>query len=320
MPHSFVTIDTSDDLDMAPPTVQSNNAAKRTLLLAPPSFATQEEKLRDLFTTFDRSTSDLQMLDRLSAGFVSLPSNTYDLVLVLTDTDGTRRSEALPLLTRELYTALVPAMKAGSKLQTQDNIFGASESREAVLAGLVPKEGGFEKPDNTASVAVPLRFGAKKAAAKKNVAPPPPPPVIDFTDDLGKDDELIDEDTLLSEEDLKRPVVPRKSAPHNLIFNVPFADSPKAPECQPKAGKRRRACKDCTCGLAAQLEAEDAERRANADQGLNTLKLQADDLNELDFTVQGKTGSCGNCALGDAFRCAGVSTLLDQPTYGDLRC
>lgn len=209
MPHSSVTIDLSDDLDMAPPSFKSNDAAKRTLLLAPPSFATQEEKLRNLFTTFDRSTTDLQMLDRLSAGFVSLPSNTYDLVLVLTDTDSTRRSEALPLLTRELYTALVPAMKTGAKLQTQDNFFGASEAREAVLAGLVHKDGGFEKPDTTAAVAVPLRFGAKKAAAKKNV--PPPPPVIDFTDDLGNDDELIDEDTLLSAEDMKRPVVPRKS-------------------------------------------------------------------------------------------------------------
>ncbi|KAJ9302362.1 hypothetical protein DTO271G3_1228 [Paecilomyces variotii] len=293
MPHSSVTIDTSDDLDMAPPSFKSNDAAKRTLLLAPPSFATQEEKLRNLFTTFDRSTTDLQMLDRLSAGFVSLPSNTYDLVLVLTDTDGTQRSEALPLLTRELYTALVPAMKTGAKLQTQDNFFGASEGREAVLAGLVHKDGGFEKPDTTAAVAVPLRFGAKKAAEKKNV--PPPPPVIDFTDDLGNDDELIDEDTLLSEEDMKRPVVP-------------------PPECQPKAGKRRRACKDCTCGLAAQLEAEDAERRAKADQGLDTLKLQADDLNELDFTVQGKTGSCGNCALGDAFRCAGCP-FIGMPAF-----
>jgi hypothetical protein len=83
-----------------------------------------------------------------------------------------------------------------------------------------------------------------------------------------------------------------------------------APECQPKTGRRRRACKDCTCGLADRLEAEDKERRANADKNLNVLKLQSDDLAELDFTVEGKTtGSCGSCALGDAFRCAGCPYL-----------
>lgn len=83
--------------------------------------------------------------------------------------------------------------------------------------------------------------------------------------------------------------------------NKPFA----APECRPKSGKRRRACKDCTCGLKEKIEAEDTSRRANADNALNTLKLGADDLAEVDFTVQGKVGSCGNCALGDAFRCDG---------------
>lgn len=77
-----------------------------------------------------------------------------------------------------------------------------------------------------------------------------------------------------------------------------------ATECKPKA-KRRRACKDCTCGLAQRLEAEDNQKRADADKALQTLKLQADDLAEVDFTVQGKVGSCGNCSLGDAFRCDG---------------
>lgn len=85
-----------------------------------------------------------------------------------------------------------------------------------------------------------------------------------------------------------------------------------ATNCQPQ--KRRRPCKDCTCGLAAKLEAEDSERRAKADDGLRGLKLDANDLNEVDFTVRGKTGSCNNCSLGDAFRCS-TCPYLGLPAF-----
>ncbi|KAL4912881.1 Fe-S cluster assembly protein dre2 [Aspergillus aurantiobrunneus] len=290
MAPSIVSIDTTPDSDMAPAPSKPAEPSKRTLLLAPPSITTQEDKLRDLFTTYDRNTTDLQMLDRVSAGFVSLSPNTYDLVLILTDSDGTRRTEALQLLKREVYAAVLPAMKSGGKLQTQDNFFGEAEEREAVLAGLVKSQSGFEKSDAGNGAAVPLKLGRKKKTAPTPApAPAPvvqPPPIISSEDNDLNDEELIDEDTLLSADDLKRPIV-------------------QPPECRPKPGKRRRACKDCTCGLSARIEAEDKDRRENADKNLNVMKLESDDLNELDFTVQGKTGSCGSCALGDAFRCDG---------------
>ncbi|ERF68080.1 Fe-S cluster assembly protein dre2 [Endocarpon pusillum Z07020] len=292
----------------------------RTLLLAPPSLSSHEERLENIVEAHDRAATDIQMLDRLSLGLVSLPEATYDVILLLTDADGSRR-EGQSLLNRDTFALLVRALKTSGKLRSQDGQFGVSEGQErteAILAGLRYEVGeGFIKPDYGAQAPVPLTFAKNKAVAQaaggfnrdntqsislaltgkrksQDISGATPAGVgfVDFSDDLGKpelddsEDELIDEDTLLTDEDLIRPV------------KIPA-------ECKPKAGKRRRACKDCTCGLAQKLEAEDKAKRANADFALNTLKLGADDLAEVDFTVKGKVGSCGNCSLGDAFRCDG---------------
>lgn len=213
MAPSVVTLDTSD-VDMAPPSKPVG--MPRTLILAPPSIATQEDKLRAVFTTFDRQSTDLQMLDRLSAGVVTLPTDTYDIVLILTETDGSRRSEALQLLTRDVYTALVPSMKAGATLETEDKALGAADAMEAVLAGLVQTATGFEKPNYEQASAVPLKLGSKKSTTTTAAAPSTGFPATGLTAngssgtaEANDNDELINEDSLLDEEDFTRPIMPR---------------------------------------------------------------------------------------------------------------
>ena len=355
---------------------------KRTLLLGSPSVSSHPEALSGILASHDRQSTDIQMLDRLRAGLVSLPDATYDLVLLLSSADGTH-SESQPLLDRRSLSLVVKSLKPGGSLKSQNGGFAATEGTErteAILAGLVIDHGGgARKPESTSAESVPLKLGRKVATESvvnkvngsdvesgirgngANGAGETPPSsaagvkrpagvgFVDFSDDLdeiidGEDEEdLIDENSLLTEEDMARPVQPRTSmrplpsASHVLALPCSWhADHPPpctAPECQPHPGKRRRrACKDCTCGLASKIAAEDAAKRKAADSALNALntqnasavadgkaeanaaggndlassaKLDAADLAEVDFTVQGKVGSCGNCALGDAFRCDG---------------
>ncbi|KAK8045094.1 hypothetical protein PG993_005118 [Apiospora rasikravindrae] len=326
MSPTAVTIDNTDDFVTPSAAAQGEEASPaRTLLLAPPSIASHEEKLRDVLAAHDRSTTDLQMLDRLSAGLVSLPDATYDLILVLTDADGTRIESTL-LLNRDVFSKIVPTLKVGGKVQAQDGSLGPNNNgpdvREAVLAGLVAVDNGFSKADD-AEAAIPLKLGFGKNRKKSSAGPavesvtvhhakgadetlgmkPPAAKLtdvgfVDLSDDFDfpeDDGDLIDEDTLLTEEDLKKPL------------EIPT-------ECVPKVGKRRRACKDCTCGLAERLAQEDDKKRAEADSKLQSLKLGADDLTEVDFTVKGKVGSCGNCSLGDAFRCDGCP-YIGMPAF-----
>jgi len=92
--------------------------------------------------------------------------------------------------------------------------------------------------------------------------------------DMNDDDvELINDDDLLDEEDLIKP----------------SADSLKR-DCGTGPNKPKKACKDCSCGLAEELEAG------------NTPKPK---------TVE---SSCGSCYLGDAFRC-GSCPYLGLPAF-----
>ncbi|KAK4486298.1 hypothetical protein RD792_008969 [Penstemon davidsonii] len=80
---------------------------------------------------------------------------------------------------------------------------------------------------------------------------------------IDDDADLIDEDSLLTEEDLKKPQLPPD-------------------DCE--VGSTRKACKNCTCG------------RAEAEEKVPKLGLTMDQLSN-------PQSACGNCGLGDAFRC-----------------
>ncbi len=207
------------------------------------------------------------MLDRMSMNLVSLPDETYDIILILTDADNTRR-ESQSLLASQLFTTLVKSLKAGGRLRSQDNSFAATEDsperREAILAGLIVRDGQMVKPDYASTASVPLRLGKKGSSATTNAAgtgavslnltgkrkngpldatQPAGVGFVDFSDDFDApveeddDNELIDEDTLLSDEDLAGPVVQRRwnppqpltLLPVHMPLNVPVIFPPPYP-------------------------------------------------------------------------------------------
>ncbi|QIW96869.1 hypothetical protein AMS68_002387 [Peltaster fructicola] len=314
-----VLLDTSSDFDFNAVHSKSPNASKRTLIIAPPSVSAHPETLNGVLEAHDRSSTDIQMLDRLAMGLVSLPAATYDVVMLLTDVDGSA-AEVDQLLDRTTMDKIFQSLDNNGRLVSRNGRMEGTLKTEAVLAGM--QDGGngtmLKQSSGNAAQTVQLSFGKRKKAdaaavpanpveativgkrkAEESVVQLAPNGVgfVDTNDDY-EDDEMemeipsneelmqadsVDPDTFLSASDLEKPII----VPEN---------------CKPNS-KRRRACKDCTCGLAQRLEAEDKVKRAEADS--NLAKLTANDLTEVDFTVQGKIGSCGNCALGDAFRCDG---------------
>ncbi|RPA95132.1 DUF689-domain-containing protein [Choiromyces venosus 120613-1] len=304
-PHSIV-LDTTSDFEPA----ASMDTNSKTLILCPPSVSSHPDLLKKSLSTFDKGLTDVQMLDRLSMKVVNLPSSTYSTVLILADPSSTTVSPELePYVLQSVFNSMLPK----ATLKSQEKAFARGNTLPFLVTGFMVEKDvdnsiTLVKPEFSGTASVPLRLRRKqnvddsteiKSTNTEPVTAATEAPVIKGVgfvlndDDLENDDDLIDEDTLLETGDLGTLLQPA--------------------ECKPTAGKRRRACKDCTCGLREELEGEDKLKREAADKALAAakekaaagVKLTANDLAEVDFTVAGKASSCGSCYLGDAFRCAG---------------
>ena len=95
------------------------------------------------------------------------------------------------------------------------------------------------------------------------------------------------------------------------------ADRTRPVTCEPitaSAPRRKKACKNCTCGLA-ELEAEEARTGTvvlldtNGAVEVGSGEEEKQRLFAAAKAAPKATSSCGNCFLGDAFRCAGCPYL-----------
>ncbi|XP_068459184.1 anamorsin [Clinocottus analis] len=172
--------------------------------------------------------------------------------------------------------------EALSALRTATGYQGNTLSRVRISASKPAFEVG-------SSSQIKLSFG-KKPAEKPALDPNAVKMWTLSANDMDDDDvDLMDSDALLDEEDLKKP------------------DPASLKATCGEGSTKKKACKNCTCGLAEELDQE-----SEGKQKTNLPK-----------------SACGSCYLGDAFRCAscpymgtpafkpGEKIVLDKKTLTD---
>ncbi|XP_055305669.1 anamorsin homolog isoform X2 [Sitodiplosis mosellana] len=195
----------------------------------------------------------------LRLNLAAYSDSTFTLIILKTNGDN---------LDIPLFASILKLLKPSGRLAVSSQ--NSDQVRETLkLAGFVNisangKDIVGEKPKYEIGSAAKLSF-AKKEPTNNKVAT-----VWKLTDE---DDDVINENDLLDENDKIKP------DPSNLRV------------CG-TTGKRK-ACKDCSCGLADELAAESKQNM----QSTETAK-----------------SSCGSCYLGDAFRCA-TCPYLGMPAF-----
>jgi hypothetical protein len=217
--------------------------------------------------------------DRLTAS--NHQQSTFDCILanLLTPDSAVYSAETLANYLRILKPKgfLVAFHKDSPKLESELTLGGYLSLQKEVADSVLSIYA--EKPNFEIGVSRPLKFAAKVQEAKKQEAVVgEKPKVWQFSADDVQEDDLINTDELLDAVDVLKPVV-----------DANF-------DCGTSKEGKKKACKNCTCGLAEEIESE------------------ASDKQKKNVAASNVKSACGSCYLGDAFRCASCP-YLGMPAF-----
>lgn len=306
------------------------------LLLLHPTVVTDETLVEqaksELLARFPQSTISQHIIDRIANGVVDLPVSKFDQIHYV-NPNSTHLS-----IPPAVMSTLFVTLKNGGELLGD---LPKDQDLDVLMSGfIVTDSGSWSKPKPVSTVFLRKKKtdGAprKMPLFKKTVTSPAPltdtsANNTDVEEDASmkrklestklayfSDDSEEDDDDLIQEDDL---IADSRKLNVNVVV-------PKKCEL-PSGKKRKKACKDCTCGLK-ELEEQEEQASRNLQDSLlgkmaqlatleamkieerlkkSQVQFSAEDLTEIDFTIEGKTGGCNSCSLGDAFRCDGCPFL-----------
>lgn len=263
--------------------LEDSKYASVHVTLSPSDYQSLEnDKLRALLKQLLEGMAPLGTLHLLNVaqGLEKLPEELRDVGFHILAT-GPGEGDSGTVISQR--PARVQSATGTATMTTTNGVDGATETKISTTTVQAP-------------VAVPLRLRKRTADPEKKKAL-----WALTTDPSAPSTPKIDPESLLTPEDKARPI----------------------PTCAPvdrNAPRRKKACKNCSCGLA---ELEEEERKnskvvlidasvdgdGKAVEVENSKQAEKRRLLEAAAKAQKATSSCGSCFLGDAFRCAGCPYL-----------